>query len=586
MKLKYLFCLLLALVVLVPASPAIQQIPQRDAGVFMSVGQEILSGGLPYRDIWDHKPPLIFYWNALGLLISGGSLWGPWILEVISLTLAACLLLNLMLKMFGSWSAWLALISGSLSLAYVLHGGNYTEEAALPFQAAVLGLSLEAFSKQRSWRSWFLIGIFSGIIIAFKQTAIGICLAVGVILFVSVFSPAWRQRLSRLVAYGAGALALMSGICLAFYAAGGFKELVDQAILYNMAYSNLGPLERLNSMRHVLSYINSVPGFVLALAAWVAALLIAVLGQGRRIAAFLRLKAVGKTMLVTGVVFSLAVLGVDFLKPERRFDPGLGQYIIVVLCLIEAGLGLVLIRRKRLEKIIFFFEHSIPKMDGALYSLTVLLVLAFPFELFLIGLSARNYVYYYITIFPTVTVLIAWLLYWVQTGFNRAGERAIGKSLALGLFALTLITPLMFIQGQLKPGKDEQLAAAIEFVAGKTQPGDTVQVWGAESMVNFLAKRPAPTPYYYLYPLYMRGYMNGEKADQFIKTFITEKPELILDTRDKDTPFIAKGDLVNCQPADPEKTEYFKPVLDFVCQNYILEGTVGPENWWIYRRKK
>ena len=40
----------------------------RDEGMFGYMGQLILDGGLPYLDAFDHKPPVVFYLNALALL--------------------------------------------------------------------------------------------------------------------------------------------------------------------------------------------------------------------------------------------------------------------------------------------------------------------------------------------------------------------------------------------------------------------------------------------------------------------------------------------------------------------------------------
>ncbi len=40
----------------------------RDEGIFGYAGQVILNNGLPYRDVFDQKPPVAFYLNALALL--------------------------------------------------------------------------------------------------------------------------------------------------------------------------------------------------------------------------------------------------------------------------------------------------------------------------------------------------------------------------------------------------------------------------------------------------------------------------------------------------------------------------------------
>lgn len=41
---------------------------ERDEGVFGYAGQVILNNGVPYRDVLDHKPPIVFYLNAIALL--------------------------------------------------------------------------------------------------------------------------------------------------------------------------------------------------------------------------------------------------------------------------------------------------------------------------------------------------------------------------------------------------------------------------------------------------------------------------------------------------------------------------------------
>src|SRR6478672_4582372 len=44
-----------------------------DSGLFLHVGQRLLHGDVLYRDISDNKPPLVYWLNALGLLLGRGS---------------------------------------------------------------------------------------------------------------------------------------------------------------------------------------------------------------------------------------------------------------------------------------------------------------------------------------------------------------------------------------------------------------------------------------------------------------------------------------------------------------------------------
>ncbi|NDJ78092.1 MAG: hypothetical protein GYB65_17730, partial [Chloroflexi bacterium] len=55
-----------------------------DNGAYAYSAQVIRDGGMPYRDAWDHKPPLIAYLNALAFTVGGETYWALWGLRVIS----------------------------------------------------------------------------------------------------------------------------------------------------------------------------------------------------------------------------------------------------------------------------------------------------------------------------------------------------------------------------------------------------------------------------------------------------------------------------------------------------------------------
>lgn len=66
-------------------------IPGPDAGIFMYGGMLINKGYLPYRDLWDNKPPLIYYIASVGYLYKQQPFLLIRIIEI------GCLLLNLLL---------------------------------------------------------------------------------------------------------------------------------------------------------------------------------------------------------------------------------------------------------------------------------------------------------------------------------------------------------------------------------------------------------------------------------------------------------------------------------------------------------
>src|SRR6187399_2457518 len=92
----------LTLAVLAQANPG-TELPTRDYGIFVYIGEQITHGKLPYRDMWDNKPPGIFYLNAVALWIGRGSRWGIWLVEFISLFGATLLSFNFIKKLWGKW---------------------------------------------------------------------------------------------------------------------------------------------------------------------------------------------------------------------------------------------------------------------------------------------------------------------------------------------------------------------------------------------------------------------------------------------------------------------------------------------------
>ena len=63
-------------------------IPHRDSGVFLYVADQFLEGKVLYKNLWDHKPPVIYLINTLALLIDGKTLWGVWFMESLFLSIS------------------------------------------------------------------------------------------------------------------------------------------------------------------------------------------------------------------------------------------------------------------------------------------------------------------------------------------------------------------------------------------------------------------------------------------------------------------------------------------------------------------
>jgi len=225
------------LIVLLPTSPINMPFTYRDSGVFLYIGWRILNGELPYRDVWDHKPPVIYYLNAFGLALADGSRWGVWLVEYVSLFLALAIGFSIIKNIFGSFPAIYSLLLWLLTLVYTFEGGNITSEYVLPLQFLALWLVYKAdITSVQPWR-WFVLGLIGALAFFTKQTTIGIWIA---ILFVHMVTrlkdgqfKAWLREMAIILS---GSLVVLVIIILFFGSQGSLTEFWDAVFRYNFYY--------------------------------------------------------------------------------------------------------------------------------------------------------------------------------------------------------------------------------------------------------------------------------------------------------------------------------------------------------------
>ena len=88
-------CTALAAVTLLRLYPGNNRPPTEDSSVFLYIGKRMLEGKLPYRDLFDHKGPILYLIEVLGLCLSPQSTDGVWVLEVLNLLVTTALMLRI-----------------------------------------------------------------------------------------------------------------------------------------------------------------------------------------------------------------------------------------------------------------------------------------------------------------------------------------------------------------------------------------------------------------------------------------------------------------------------------------------------------
>ncbi len=230
--------LLLALTVLVQSNPG-TRLPSRDYGYYVYIGDQIVHGKLPYRDAWESKPPAIFYLDAIALWIGRGSRWGVWIVELLSLLVAAIFSYNTLKKLWGLWPALAGLVIWLIGLDLTLQGGNLTEEYPLPlhFLSIALFLKLVESPKHRLYN--ILLGLAFSISFLFRpNNAVIEAAVILTLLVIQAFRREWKSIFTQILWLAVGALPPILITGLYFWSQGLFQELLNASILYNLAYSS------------------------------------------------------------------------------------------------------------------------------------------------------------------------------------------------------------------------------------------------------------------------------------------------------------------------------------------------------------
>lgn len=493
----------LALGVLAQANP-LRNFPSLDSGYYLYIGQQILQGKIPYLDLWESKPPGIFYINALGLWLGRGTRWGVWLLELAVVLASAGLGFFGLRRQYGFAPALFGTLAWLWGIQGVLQGGNLTEEYSLPFNfAAILFFSL-AIQSPRKRLYPFLIGISFGLSFLLRANNTGVQLALGLVWAAdALLQREIRPLAFRLLWSGLGALLVLGLMGIFLLWQGSLREMLDAALIFNF-YLSGGQKNLLSGLAAGFVFIGIPAGFAL-----------------------------------------LGYLLAASLAPQRN-------------------------------------------------PWNLFLLILFPLEALLSGLSGRGYPHYYITWMPALALLSAHLLSQLP-GLCKLfdARRAWAAFGLLVACAALLVTPLTEMASSLRQvATDRQLGIEIDdpvaaYLRRTTSPDDSVLVWGGRLAYNYLSRRESPSSVLF-YPLLVDSPISTRLSERFLNEITANPPLLIVDTHAVNQDLLpALNPEIRRSQEQTGKLWKTLPAniglfYDFVSQNYQPETTVSGSV--IYRR--
>lgn len=227
----------LALTVLAQANPG-TELPNRDYGFYAYIGKQIAKGYLPYEDVWESKPPAIFYLNAFALRLGRGLRWGIWLVEFGFLFAAITASYLLLKRLWGIAPAFFGVFVWLWGMDFTLQGGNFTEEYPLTFHFLALILLLELIQNPKHRLFNLTLGLLLSISLLFRPNN-AVVEAVTILVFGA--SLLWKrdwQAFFTAVFWVTLGIVLPLAIASAYFAYHGlFQAMLEASIFYNLTYS-------------------------------------------------------------------------------------------------------------------------------------------------------------------------------------------------------------------------------------------------------------------------------------------------------------------------------------------------------------
>lgn len=215
--------------------------PMGDSSIFLFVGERLHDGQTLYIDVFDHKGPVQFFLQWLGLWIPSGTWSGVWLVELVNMTAFAIIVMKTSSLFSRSRSVWVlaSIITLFIAGMQAYDEGNYTEEYALPWIGLSLYIFLKYFiTKEYRKRDLVLLGASLSIVLLLRANMIGVWAAlIPASLASLMLQKRWKDIGYSVLFFTIGMLIVLVPVCIIAYSGGWLEAVWQYYVMYNFTYA-------------------------------------------------------------------------------------------------------------------------------------------------------------------------------------------------------------------------------------------------------------------------------------------------------------------------------------------------------------
>lgn len=207
-----------------------------DSSVFKTMALSMSKGLVPYKDSFDHKGPLIYIINWLGMQIAYYK--GIWIIELLAMLITFGLIYKIARFLCGKVYSCLTLLITAFMLFQYLEGGNLVEEYAMPFIAAAIYIFTDYFLNDKINALRLIICGFSfGAVCLLRINMASVWVVFCIAVLIQTLYKKQADRIGRfLLWFICGMAMIMIPILVWFMANHALYDFWNDYIVYNSLY--------------------------------------------------------------------------------------------------------------------------------------------------------------------------------------------------------------------------------------------------------------------------------------------------------------------------------------------------------------